>query len=130
MNNQPAKYKRVEFSNNINNKLLCNVFVTITPIHKSFSLFETCDIRIDDKHFCYAKVIKTYMASLGSIIESGVHIIDSGLSDDTSYLNHVQQLYSQKKWWKNENTAFRVNFFEKVQQLSIFEDGIYPVNVT
>lgn len=128
MNNQPAKYKRVEFSDNTNNKLLCTVFVTITPVHKGFLLSETCDIRISEQHFCYAKVINTYIASLDSILETGIYLLDSGLSDKTLYLNHIQSLYSKKSWWKGENTAFKVVFFEKVQQLSIFEDGIYPID--
>jgi len=128
MENKPTKFKRVDLSENSNNKLLCNVFVMITPMHKSFLLSETCDIRISGQHLCYAKVIKTQVALLKNIMELGLNLLDSGLSDETSYLNRVQGQYLGKSWWNGENTEFQVTIFEKVQQLSIFDDGIYPIN--
>jgi hypothetical protein len=123
-----SKYKRVDFSVNTNNKLLCNVFVMITPQHKSFLLSETYDIRILGQHLCYAKVIKTQVTLLRDIMEHGLFLLDSGLSNATSYLEYIQSQYSHKTWWNGENTAFQVAYFEKIQQLSIFEDGLYPVN--
>lgn len=121
-----SKFKRVNFSNNTNNKLLCNVFSLITPLHKSFLLSETCDIRISDQHFCYAKVVKTQTTLLKNIVENGLHMNESGFVNDELYVKHMESLYIKKPWWSGENTAFQIVHFEKVKQLSIFEDGLYP----
>jgi hypothetical protein len=39
-------------------------------------------------------------------------------------------MYSKKSWWKGEDTEMKIIFLEKIQQLTIFDDGRFPDNHT
>jgi hypothetical protein len=119
-------YERIEFSKNWNNKLLCDVFSTIRPSYKKYNVDDVFDVRIGEKFFCYAKVLKTEIRTLKDIISSGAHLVDTGL-DGRDFLNLMSTMYSKKSWWKSEDTEMRIIFFQKVQQLTIFDDGKFPI---
>lgn len=119
-------YERLEFSKNWNNKLLCDIFSTIRPVYKKYNVDEVFDIRIGDKFFCYAKVLKQENTTLKEIILSGAHMVDTGLNEK-DFLKLMSNMYSKKSWWADENTEMKIIFLEKIQQLTIFDDGKFPV---
>lgn len=118
------QYKRINFSKNWNNKLLCNVFSDIKPANSNHKLNDVCDIRIDDRFYCYAKIVKIETKSLSDIISFGINFLDSGM-DEKSFLDFISKAYSKKSWWKDKETEMKIIFFEKISQLTIFEDGKY-----
>ena len=120
------EYERIEFSKNWNNKLLCDIFTTIRPAHKSYNIGIDFDIRIGVTHFCYAKVLKSEIKTLKEIISSGAHFFDTGLNEKEFFIL-MSNMYSKKPWWKSEDTEMKLIFLQKVQQLTIFDDGKYPV---
>ncbi len=115
-------YTRIDFSKNWNNKLLCDIFSTIRPSHKKYGIDEVFDIRIDERFFCYAKVLKSENKTIKEIISSGAHLVDTGLNEK-NFFNLMSNMYSKKTWWKGENTEMKIIFLEKIQQLTIFDDG-------
>lgn len=119
------EYERIEFSKNWNSKLLCDVFSTIRPSYKKYDIGEDFDIRIGEKFFCYAKVLKSENRTLKEIISSGAHLVDTGLSEK-DFFGLMSTMYSKKAWWNGENTEMKIIFLQKVQQLTIFDDGKYP----
>lgn len=119
------KYERIEFSKNWNNKLLCDIFSTIRPSYKKYDIGEEFDIRIGEKFFCYAKVLKSEIITLKDLISSGAHLVDTGLSG-RDFLVLMSSMYSKKSWWKGEDTEMKIIFLEKIQQLTIFDDGRFP----
>lgn len=120
------QYERINFSKNWNQKLLCDVFTTIRGVNDKYSVNDVFDIRISEKHFCYAKVLKTETKTLNEIISSGVHLTDTGMNDN-DFFELMSKMYSKKSWWKDGLTEMRIIFLEKIVQLTIFEDGKYPV---
>ena len=118
-------YERIEFSKNWNNKLLCAVFSTIRPSYKKYGINETFDVRIGERFFCYAKVLKSEKKTLKEIILSGAHLVDTGLSEK-DFMTLMSNMYSKKSWWKNEDTEMQLIFFQKIEQLTIFDDGRFP----
>jgi len=120
------QYERIDFLKNWNNKLLCDIFVIIRPVNKKYSLDQVVDIRIDDKFFSYAKVLKSEIRTLNDIIASGMFLLDSGMNEK-DFRDFINELYSKKSWWKNEDTELKIIFFKKITQLTIFEDGNYPI---
>ncbi len=120
------EYERTEFSKNWNNKLLCDIFSTIRPAYKKYNVDDVFDIRIGEKFFCYAKVLKTENRTLKDLISSGAHLVDTGL-DGRDFLNLMSNMYSKKSWWKGDDTEMKIIFFQKVQQLTIFDDGKFPI---
>ncbi len=121
------QYERIEFSKNWNNKLLCNVFSTIRPSYKKYDVDEVFDIRIDKRFFCYAKVLTSKDITLKEIICSGAHLVDTGLNEK-DFLTLMSNMYSKKNWWKGEETEMKIIFLEKIQQLTIFDDGKFPTS--
>ena len=119
------EYEKIEFSKNWNNKLLCDVFTTIRPAYKSYNTGEAFDIRIGTTHFCYARVLKSENKTLRDIISAGIHLFDTRLNEK-EFLALMSTMYSKKPWWKNEDTEMKVIFLQKVQQLTIFDDGRFP----
>lgn len=119
------QYEKIEFSKNWNNKLLCNVFSTIRPSYKKYDVDEVFDIRIDKRFFCYAKVLISKDITLKEIICSGAHLVDTGLNAK-DFLTLMSNMYSKKNWWKGEETEMKIIFLEKIQQLTIFDDGKFP----
>jgi hypothetical protein len=118
------EYERIEFSKNWNNKLLCDVFSTIRPSYKKYDVDEVFDIRIGERFFCYAKVLKSENITLKEIIFSGAHLVDTGLNGK-DFFGLMSNMYSKKPWWKGEDTEMKIIFLEKIQQLTIFDDGKY-----
>lgn len=118
------QYERIDFSKNWNNKLLCSVFTTIRPAYKKYSVEDVFDIRIDEKFFCYAKVLKSEVISLKDIIKSGFHLTDTGMNEK-GFMEFMTKMYSKKSWWNGEETEMKIIFLEKIQQLTIFDDGKY-----
>jgi hypothetical protein len=123
------KYERIEFSKNWNNKLLCNVFSTIRPSYKKYDIDEVFEIRIGERFFCYAKVIKSEKTTLKELIFSGANLVDTGLVGK-DFLELMSNMYSKKSWWKEEDTEMKIIFLEKIQQLTIFDDGRFPDKLT
>jgi|ERR1035437_4624798 hypothetical protein len=121
-----TQYDRIEFSKNWNQKFLCNVFTTIRPIYKKYSIDEVFDIRIKETFFCYAKVIKQDTKTIKEIISFGVHLTDTGLNGK-EFFDLMSNMYSKKNWWKGDDTEMQIVFLEKIIQLTIFDDGKYPV---
>ena len=119
------QYERIEFSKNWNNKLLCNVFSTIRPSYKKYDIDEVFDIRIDKRFFCYAKVLDSKNITIKEIILSGAHLVDTGLVGK-DFFTLMSNMYSKKNWWKGEETEMKIIFLEKIQQLTIFDDGKFP----
>lgn len=119
------QYQRIEFSKNWNNKLLCSVFTTIRPTYKKYNVDEVFDIRIGERFFCYAKVIKTDIIILKDLISSGAHLTDTGLNG-RDFLGLMSNMYSKKPWWQGEETEMKIIFLEKIEQLTIFDDGQFP----
>ena len=120
------EYERIEFSKNWNNKLLCDVFSTIRPSFKNYKVDEVFDIRIGERFFCYAKVLKSEIRTINNLISSGVQLIDTGL-DGRDFFILMSNMYSKKSWWKGEDTEMKIIFLQKIQQLTIFDDGKFPV---
>ena len=120
------QYERIEFSQNWNNKLLCDVFTTIRPFYKKYSIDEVFDVRIGERFFCYAKILKSENKTLKEIISSGVYLTDTGL-DEKNFFGLMSNMYSKKTWWAGEDTEMKIVFFKKIQQLTIFDDGKFPV---
>lgn len=118
------KYKRINFSKNWNNKLICDIFSTIRPSYKEYITDEVFEIKISERHFCYAKVLKSFNLTLKEIVSSGIFLLDTGLNEK-DFINLMSNMYSKKSWWKNENTEMKIVFLNKIQQLTIFEDGQY-----
>ncbi|HWY36845.1 MAG TPA: hypothetical protein VNX68_19525 [Nitrosopumilaceae archaeon] len=119
------EYERIEFSKNWNNKLLCDVFSTIRPSYKDYNIDEVFDVRIGERFFCYAKVLKSEIKTLKEIISSGAQFVDTGLNG-RDFLILMSNMYSKKSWWKGEDTEMKIIFLQKIQQLSIFDDGKFP----
>jgi len=119
------QFDRIEFSKNWNSKLLCNVFTTIRPSYKKYSIDEVFDIRIKETFFCYAKVLRSDVKTIKEIISSGAHLTDTGLNGG-DFFDLMSNMYSKKTWWKGEDTEMKIIFLEKIIQLTIFDDGKYP----
>lgn len=119
------QFDRIEFSKNWNSKLLCNVFTTIRPSYKKYSIDEVFDIRIKESFFCYAKVLRSDIKTIKEIISSGAHLTDTGLNGG-DFFDLMSNMYSKKSWWKGEDTEMKIIFLEKIIQLTIFDDGKYP----
>ena len=117
---------RIDFSKNWNNKLLCGVFTTIRPSYKKYHVDDVFDIRIDERFFCYAKVLKSEVMSLKNIIHLGFHLTDTGMNEN-NFMEFMSKMYSKKSWWNGEETEMRIVFLEKIQQLTIFDDGKYNI---
>ena len=120
------KYEKIEFAKNWNNKLLCDVFSTIRPVSYKYKTDKIFDIRIDERFFCYAKVLKVDKKTIKEIISSGIHCVDTGMND-RDFFSLMSNMYSKKSWWKSDETEMQIIFLEKVQQLTIFDDGKFPV---
>lgn len=120
------QYDRIEFSQNWNHKLLCNVFTTIRPSYKKYSIDTTFDIRIKETFFCYAKVLKTDIKTIQEIVDSGLHLTDTGMNSKDFFIL-MSTMYSKKPWWKGEDTEMKIIFLEKIIQLTIFDNEKYPI---
>lgn len=121
------QFERLSFSKNWNNKLLCQFFTSIRPLSNKYKADKVFDILIGDTHFCYAKVVKTVELNLLQIVGFGLNFIDNGLSEK-DFMEMMKKMYEKTSWWKDDNSAvMQVIYFEKVIQLNIFEDGLYPV---
>ena len=123
----PAQeFERLSFSKNWNNKLLCQFFTSIRPVSKKYKSDKVFDIRIGDTHFCYAKVVKSIDISLEGVINFGLNLTDNGLPEK-EFIEMMDKMYSKTPWWNGRASIMQVVYFEKVVQLNIFEDGLYPV---
>ncbi len=118
------EYERIEFSKNWNNKLLCDTFSTIRPAYKSYNPGMEFDIRIGERFFCYARVLKSDNRTISGIIASGVYLTDTGLNEK-EFFTLMSNMYSKKPWWIGEETEMKVIFLQRIQQLTIFDDGKY-----
>ncbi len=119
------KYERIEFSKNWNNKLLCSVFSTIRPSYKKYNVDDVFDIRIGERFFCYAKVLKSDKKTLKDLISSGAYLVDTGMNEK-DFFSLMSNMYSKKNWWKDEDTEMQIIFLKKIEQLTIFDDGQFP----
>lgn len=120
------QYERINFSRNWNNKLLCNVFTTIKPANKKCNIDDVFDIRIDGQFYCYAKLIKFETKKISEIISFGMNFIDADMNEK-EFLEFMTKKYSKNSWWEEENTEMKIVFLKKISQLTIFENGDYPI---
>jgi len=114
--------KRLVFSKNWNNKLLCFVFTTIRPNSNKYKEGDIIDVRINERFFCYAKVLGIQVKTISELIAAGHHRVDTGLSGK-EFFELMDSFYSKKIWWKGIETEMQIIFFEKIVQLDIFDQG-------
>ena len=110
--------KRLVFDKNWNNKLLCFNFTVIVPESDKFEVGEKLDIRIKDRHFCYATISDIKTLKLSEIISVGYNLIDYGLNNK-GFLNLMSDKYSKKRWWNGIDTKMKIIFISKVEQLDL-----------
>ena len=109
----------LDFSINYNRKLNCSMFTAIKPIFIKYNINERVYVRIKGQFYCYATIIKKEIKTLQEIIESGIFLVDVGLRKH-DFLELIKKEYSNKKWWKEEQTEFNVYFLEKYVQMELF----------
>jgi hypothetical protein len=80
------------------------------------------DIRIGDKHFCYATLIDRKKSTLEQIVFDNINLTDAGLNKK-DFMSLMQNFYSTKSWWKNEETEMEILYLEKKVQLKMFEEN-------
>ncbi len=105
------KPKSLNFSENFNNKFLCFSFIVIDDgrLIKEIELYESVQIKIRERHYCYAKLLKKEKMSLEEIILRGYYYLDRNLNEK-DYVS---------LWNKTELNVF---YFQKVIQLNLFDD--------
>jgi|ERR1035437_1343757 hypothetical protein len=121
-NVKPKKYPVIEFEKNFNGKLFCDIFTTIVPSKTTYEIRKRFEIRLDNKHFCYAEICDIRIRKIDEIIMSGIAILDSSLLDSNDFLDMMEDKYDKKPWWLSLETKMTVLFLKKVTQLDIFED--------
>jgi hypothetical protein len=116
----PEEIKRLVFDRNWNNKLLCFHFLVIRPERDDFEVGERLDVRIEERHFCYATVSDVQILSLLDITDRNYNLLDSNL-EKKEFMEFMEGMYAKKKWWNKYQTKMRVIFLKKIVQLDIFE---------
>lgn len=112
--------KRIVFDINPNNKLLCSFFIAVMPVRK-VALQATVDIRISERHYCYAEVVRKDIMKLSEICDSTICYTDLGVGPKDFFIR-MQNYHGNKQWWEGEDTKFEVVTFKKVEQLDIFSN--------
>jgi hypothetical protein len=116
----PSDIKRIVFDKNWNNKLLCFRFIIIRPERSVFKAGERLELRIEERHFCYATVTDVKTMTVSEIIDRNYHLLDSAL-EAKEFLEMLSNAHSKNRWWKGTDTVMKVVFMEKIIQLDIFE---------
>lgn len=108
----------LDFSENWNNKLNCFSFTTIRPISSKYKIGDNIYIRLKERFYGHAKVVDIKIFSIKEIIDLGIYFFDTGL-DKKAFFDMMNNMYSKKRWWKDENTKMEVIFIQKIKQLEI-----------
>ncbi len=116
------KIKKLEFEKNDNNKFLCLSFISVVPPLSFFEAGEKFQIRIAEKHFCFAEVLMKKELEFQRLIELGYNYLDAGLGEK-AYYDYLCDRFGKRKWWNGKDTRFTIVFFKKVVQLNLFEDN-------
>ena len=110
---------RIDFDVNLNGKLHNIIFSTIRPKNDVYFLMKKYAVYLNGRFFFYAYPILCSEMSLKAIIESKIHLLDSGLHD-LEFMALMTEKYSKKAWWYGDKTIVQNVFFERIKQLNLF----------
>lgn len=114
--------KKINFEENYNHKMLCLTFLSVMPQIPEYYPGDKVQLRINDNHFCFAKICDKREVSFKDIFDQNVNLIDMNLAPE-SYYDFMIGKYNKRKWWKNMETKFDLIWFQKITQLDMFENN-------
>jgi len=121
LKNKPLEnHLQIDFSQNWNNKLNNQVFSTIRPKQKNYSINQKYAVYLNETFFCYAKPIFIKIMSLEDLIAGNYHLLDTGM-EESEFMELILGFYGKKTWWKEKQTNMNFILFKKIEQLNLFE---------
>jgi len=114
------KITRIDFQQNWNNKLLCDVFTTVRPSTIKVTNGSRYAIYLRDVFFCYADVLDVETMTLGEIISRNHHLTDTG-KDEKFFTELMHNFYHKKTWWKENDSVMNIIYFKKITQTNLFD---------
>lgn len=114
--------KKINFEENYNHKMLCLTFLSVMPQIPEYHIGDKVQLRINDNHFCFAKIWDKREILFKDIFAQNINLIDMNLCQ-SDYYNFMKDKYGKRKWWKDEETKFDIFWFQKITQLDMFENN-------